>query len=63
MDRHPEKVTPEKLLLFLLSQDNRMSRRAGEEHRKVGVDTYEMYVNAIVDLHSQQVSTRVRKKA
>jgi hypothetical protein len=56
MDAHPEKVTPQKLLVFLIEEQNdRTSRRATESNRTIGIRTFELYVNAITDLHKQQV--------
>jgi hypothetical protein len=51
----PELVSADKLLLFLESQDNRFSRRAGESTRTIGIKTYDKIVSSIIDLWKQQV--------
>jgi hypothetical protein len=50
----PEIVTSDKLLSFLVEQNDRASRRPGEEERVIGIKTYEAYVSAMTDLWKQQ---------
>ena len=51
----PELVSADVLLLYLNAQDGRLSRRAGESEREVGIRTYSGIVSAIIDLWKQQV--------
>ena len=51
----PHLVSADTLLLYLQSQDGRLSRRAGDQEREVGSKTYSGMVSAIIDLWKSQV--------
>jgi hypothetical protein len=49
----PELVTSGKLLLFLLAQNHRPSRK--DPTKEIGFDTYQQYAAAVIDLYQFQV--------